>query len=143
MAIHCWFPAIRLERCCDWNISFENPLRWGSGGWTNIRHIHLLTNNLGDGKIDSLCDGIQYHMVKRVAFNAAGWVLLLLGIIGLVLPVLPGLLFLIVGLSLLSLEYQWAHRWMEPLRRRFPKAEKKIELFFARHKKPASADASA
>ena len=82
-------------------------------------------------------------MVKRVAFNAAGWALLLLGVIGLVLPVLPGALFLIVGLSFLSLEYQWAHRWMGPLRRRFPMAEKKLQLFFARHKKPSSADASA
>jgi uncharacterized membrane protein YbaN (DUF454 family) len=82
-------------------------------------------------------------MVKRVAFNAAGWLLLLLGAIGLLLPVLPGALFLVVGLSFLSLEYQWAHRWMGPLRRRFPKAEKKLQLFFARYKKPSSADASA
>lgn len=82
-------------------------------------------------------------MVKRVALNAAGWVLLLLGVIGLVLPVLPGVLFLLVGLSFLSLEFQWAHRWMGPLRRRFPIAEKRLQLFFARHKKSTSADASA
>ena len=82
-------------------------------------------------------------MVKRVAFNAAGWALLLLGLIGLVLPVLPGVLLLIVGLAFLSLEYQWADRLMGRLRRHFPIAEKKLELFLARHKKPASADASA
>jgi uncharacterized membrane protein YbaN (DUF454 family) len=82
-------------------------------------------------------------MVKRVAFNAAGWVLLLLGLVGLVLPVLPGVLLLIVGLSFLSLEYQWAYRWMGPLRRRFPIAEKKLQLFLARHKKPTPVDASA
>lgn len=81
-------------------------------------------------------------MVKRVAFNAAGWTLLMLGGAGLVLPVLPGVVLLIVGLSFLSLEYKWARRWMGPLLRRFPAAEKKLQVFLARHHKPASADIS-
>ena len=82
-------------------------------------------------------------MVKRVAFNAAGWALLMLGGAGLVLPVLPGVVFLIMGLSFLSLEYEWPRRWMGPLLRRFPAAEKKLHGFLARHAKPASADISA
>ena len=82
-------------------------------------------------------------MAKRVAFNAAGWALLMLGGAGLVLPVLPGVVFLIVGLSFLSLEYEWARRWMGPLLRRFPAAEKKLQVFLARHQKPVSADVSA
>ena len=82
-------------------------------------------------------------MMKRVAFNAAGWALLILGGAGLFLPVLPGVLLLILGLSFLSLEYKWARRWMGPLLRRFPGAEKKLELFLARHAKPFSADVSA
>ena len=82
-------------------------------------------------------------MVKRVAFNAAGWALLVVGCAGLVLPVLPGVMLLIIGLSFLSLEYKWARRWMGPLLRRFPAAEKKLEMFLARHAKPVSADVSA
>jgi len=82
-------------------------------------------------------------MVKRVAFNGAGWVLLILGGAGLVLPVLPGVVLLIVGLSFLSLEFKWARRWMGPLLRRFPAAQKKLQLFLARHQKPVSADLSA
>jgi uncharacterized membrane protein YbaN (DUF454 family) len=82
-------------------------------------------------------------MVKRVAFNAAGWALLMLGGAGLVLPVLPGVVLLIVGLSFLSLEYKWARRWMGPLLRRFPATEKKLQVFLARHQKPVSADISA
>ena len=82
-------------------------------------------------------------MMKRVAFNAAGWALVILGGAGLLLPVLPGVLLLILGLSFLSLEYKWARRWMGPLLRRFPAAEKKLELFLARHAKPVSADISA
>lgn len=81
-------------------------------------------------------------MAKRVAFNAAGWGLLLLGGAGLVLPVLPGVALLIVGLSFLSLEYKWARRWIGPLLRRFPAAEKKLHVFLARHDKSVSANAS-
>ena len=82
-------------------------------------------------------------MVKRVAFNAVGWGLVILGGAGLLLPVLPGVMLLILGLSFLSLEYKWARRLMGPLLRRFPAAEKKLEIFLARHAKPVSADLSA
>ncbi len=78
-------------------------------------------------------------MVKRLAFIAAGWVLLMLGAVGLFLPILPGVLLLIVGLSILSVEYAWARRWMGSLRRRFPATEKKLQVFLARHEKPSSA----
>ena len=82
-------------------------------------------------------------MAKRVAFNVAGWALLMLGGAGLVLPVLPGVVLLIVGLSFLSLEFEWARRWMGPLLRRFPAAEKKLQGFLARHAKSVSANVSA
>lgn len=82
-------------------------------------------------------------MVKRLAFIAAGWVLLMLGVVGLFLPILPGVLLLIVGLSILSVEYAWARRWMSTLLHRFPATEKRLQLFLTRHKKPAAADASA
>jgi uncharacterized membrane protein YbaN (DUF454 family) len=82
-------------------------------------------------------------MVKRVAFNAAGWALLVLGAIGLFLPVLPGVLLLVIALSILSIEYAWARRWMSTLLHRFPATEKRLQVFLARHKKTAPADASA
>ena len=78
-------------------------------------------------------------MVKRVAFNAAGWLLLLVGAVGLFLPVLPGVLLVVVALALLSIEYAWARRWMSALLHRFPATEKKLQLFLARYEKPTSA----
>jgi len=78
-------------------------------------------------------------MVKRVAFNAAGWLLLMLGAVGLFLPVLPGVLLLVIALSILSLEYAWARRWMSTLLRRFPETEKRFQVFLARYDKPTSA----
>jgi len=71
-------------------------------------------------------------MVKRLSLIAAGWALLLLGAIGLFLPVLPGVLFLLIGLSILSVEYEWARRWVDALRRRFPTADRKLQAILAR-----------
>lgn len=77
--------------------------------------------------------------MKRLAFIAAGWVLLMLGAVGLFLPILPGVLLLIVGLSILSVEYAWARRWMISLRRRFPATDKKLQGFLTRLERPTSA----
>lgn len=80
-------------------------------------------------------------MLKRLAFIVAGWVLLMLGAVGLFLPILPGVLFGIVGLSILSVEYAWARRWMSSFRRRFPATDKKLQGFLAWTEKPSSVTA--
>lgn len=49
-----------------------------------------------------------------------GWGFIVLGIIGCFLPVLQGLLFLLIGLFILSSHYVWAHRILQKLRKRFP-----------------------
>lgn len=59
--------------------------------------------------------------VKRVLLLMTGWGFILLGIMGLFLPVLQGILFLLIGLVILSSEYIWAHRLLRRLRERFPK----------------------
>jgi len=60
-------------------------------------------------------------LTKRILVLIAGWGFILLGIVGLFLPVLQGVLFLLVGLIILSSEYAWAHRLLAKLRQRFPK----------------------
>jgi len=65
--------------------------------------------------------------MKRVAVIVSGWFLLLLGLAGLFLPFLPGVVLLIFGLSVLSAEYVWAHRWLGALRRRFPVLSRKAQ----------------
>ena len=47
---------------------------------------------------------------KRVAVTAAGFTLLLAGLAGLILPIVPGWLLIIPGLALLATEYVWAQR---------------------------------
>jgi uncharacterized protein len=58
---------------------------------------------------------------KRAVVLLVGWCFILLGIIGLFVPVLQGLLFLFVGLVILSSEYAWAHSLVLWLRERFPR----------------------
>jgi hypothetical protein len=41
--------------------------------------------------------------------------------VGLFLPILQGVLFLLIGLVILSSEYTWAQRLLQKLRDRFPR----------------------
>lgn len=59
--------------------------------------------------------------IKRVVILIAGWSLILLGVVGLFVPILQGVLFIFVGLILLSSEYVWAHQLLTRLGERFPK----------------------
>lgn len=52
---------------------------------------------------------------KRIALEGLGWLLLLLGIAAIFLPG-PGLLGIFAGLALLSQQYDWAERRVEPVR---------------------------
>lgn len=52
---------------------------------------------------------------KRVALEVLGWVLVVGGILALFLPG-PGLLALFAGLALLSQQYEWAERRLEPVK---------------------------
>lgn len=58
---------------------------------------------------------------KRILVLIVGWAFIVLGILGLFLPILQGVLFLLVGLIILSSEYVWAHRLLTRLHERFPK----------------------
>ena len=55
--------------------------------------------------------------VKRIALETLGWLLVLGGIAALVLPG-PGLLAIVAGLALLSQQYEWAERRLEPVKER-------------------------
>jgi len=70
--------------------------------------------------------------VKRALVLSVGWGFILLGIVGLFLPVLQGILFLFIGLVILSSEYVWAHHLVTRLRQRFPKLGGIADLATAR-----------
>ena len=53
---------------------------------------------------------------KRIGRFVSGWALILVGIAGCVLPILPGVPLILAGLALLASEYSWAQRWMDKLK---------------------------
>jgi len=52
---------------------------------------------------------------RRVALETLGWILVVAGLAALVLPG-PGLLAIFAGLVLLSQQYEWAERRVEPVK---------------------------
>ena len=70
--------------------------------------------------------------LKRVLVLIVGWCFILLGIVGLFLPILQGVLFLLIGLIILSSEYVWAHHLLTKLRQRFPKLSRTADEALAK-----------
>lgn len=58
---------------------------------------------------------------KRLVLETVGWLLVIGGIAALVLPG-PGLLMLFAGLALLSQQYTWAEKRVEPIKEKALKA---------------------
>ena len=54
---------------------------------------------------------------RRIVLETLGWILVVGGIAALVLPG-PGLLAIVAGLALLSQQYAWAERRLEPIKKR-------------------------
>ena len=75
----------------------------------------------------------------RFSVITLGWILILLGVVGLFLPILQGGLMLALGFALLSIGSQTMHLWMRSLMGRWPKIWKRLErlrrrLHFRLHK---------
>lgn len=59
-------------------------------------------------------------ILKYWSLLVVGWGFVLLGILGLFLPILQGILFITIGLIILSRVHPWARAMVVRLRRRFP-----------------------
>jgi uncharacterized protein len=62
----------------------------------------------------------------RVTRFIGGWLLILVGIAGCVLPILPGVPLILAGLALLAEEYAWARRWMDKFKAWLARMRSKI-----------------
>ena len=61
---------------------------------------------------------------KRLFTLAAGWGFIFVGIIGILLPVMPGIIFLIIGAYVLSLESFWLASKLDKIAHKYPKFAK-------------------
>jgi uncharacterized protein (TIGR02611 family) len=73
----------------------------------------------------------ERNRIFRVGFAGAGFLVLFAGIVMLVTPG-PGIPAIILGLTMLALEFAWAERWLE---RVVDRAERAVEQ--VRHGSPA------
>ncbi len=67
-------------------------------------------------------------VVRRILILVVGWFFLILGVIGLFLPILQGFLFLAIGLAILSKESETANRILKWLKRKYPQPYARFTL---------------
>ncbi len=67
------------------------------------------------------------RQIKRMVVLVIGWLLIAFGVVGLFLPILQGVLFIMLGLLVLSGESETAHRWLQRGRQRYPKIDAKLK----------------
>ena len=65
----------------------------------------------------------------RLFLYFLGWLLLLVGLLGLALPGIQGILTIILGAALLSLASEATHRRLRSVLRRWPAADRQMERF--------------
>lgn len=71
---------------------------------------------------------------RRIVITLVGFVLVCLGLAGLLLPVLPGWVLIIAGFAVLSREYSWAHSCLAFCRRQATKSGNKLRTLANRRR---------
>jgi uncharacterized membrane protein YbaN (DUF454 family) len=67
--------------------------------------------------------------IKRIGLLVLGWFFVVLGIIGLFLPILQGVLFILIGLAILSSRSKTIQRLLKHLEKRYPQHHEKVEVW--------------
>lgn len=73
--------------------------------------------------------------ITKVGVQLIGCAFLLTGIAGLFLPFLQGILFIFVGLAILSSQYLWAGKILIIAKKRFPKMAERLDKFLSKMRK--------
>ena len=70
--------------------------------------------------------------IKKVALLIIGWFFIVLGILGLFLPILQGVLFILIGLAILSTRSEIIKRFLKHLEERYPQRHERVEQWKAK-----------
>ncbi len=73
--------------------------------------------------------------IKRIGLVIIGWCFIVLGILGLFLPILQGILFILIGLAILSSRSETIRRLLKHFEERYPQYHEKIEVWRERLRK--------
>jgi uncharacterized membrane protein YbaN (DUF454 family) len=69
------------------------------------------------------------NSIKKLGLLIIGWVFIVLGILGLFLPILQGILFILIGLAILSSRSKSIRRFLKYLEERYPHQHKRVEIW--------------
>jgi uncharacterized membrane protein YbaN (DUF454 family) len=72
---------------------------------------------------------LEKDKVKEIAIWVLGWFFVVLGIIGLFLPFLQGILFIVIGLAILSSRSRTVQRFLKYLENRYPQYHERVEAW--------------
>jgi uncharacterized membrane protein YbaN (DUF454 family) len=67
--------------------------------------------------------------IKRIGLLIIGWSFVVLGILGLFLPFLQGILFILVGLAILSSRSKLIKSFLKHLEERHPRYHERVEFW--------------
>jgi len=67
--------------------------------------------------------------IKRIGLLIIGWGFVGLGILGLFLPLLQGILFIMIGLAILSSRSELVRRFLKHLEERYPRHHERVEIW--------------
>ena len=69
---------------------------------------------------------VAWQRLKPILIQVVGYAFLVLGVLGLFLPILQGFLFLAIGLLILAKHATWAERLLDRFRSRHPKFDQVV-----------------
>ncbi len=67
--------------------------------------------------------------IKRIGLLIIGWFFIVLGVLGLFLPILQGVLFILIGLAILSSRSEMIKRFLKHLEERYPHHHERVEIW--------------
>jgi uncharacterized membrane protein YbaN (DUF454 family) len=67
--------------------------------------------------------------IKKIGLLILGWFFIVLGILGLFLPILQGVLFILIGLAILSTRSEIIKRFLKHLEERYPDHHERVEIW--------------
>jgi uncharacterized membrane protein YbaN (DUF454 family) len=70
--------------------------------------------------------------IKKIGLLIIGWLFIVLGVLGLFLPFLQGVLFILIGLGILSSRSETIKRFLKRLEERYPHHHERVEKWRAR-----------
>jgi uncharacterized protein len=69
------------------------------------------------------------NYIRKIGLSIVGWLFIILGILGLFLPILQGILFIMVGMAILSSRSEIIKRFLNYLKKRHPQHYRHVMIW--------------